>query len=243
MSVTRKWSLLAAILVLAILAAGWFLLVSPRRGEAATLREQSVSQEEANGRLVQQLTVLKAQQADLPQQRAKLAVLRQQIPGNPALPTLIRNLTAAGRKVGVSIDTMAPTVPVPAVVAQPVAPVVTTTSTESAEGTETAVPAPVAPPAVSLFQIPLTLNVTGSYFELEQFINRLEKLKRSYLVTGFTVSQANGGASTDGAAVAANAPAVGDLTLALQGRVFLAPTTVAPAVIQPTPAAPAASGQ
>jgi len=243
MSVTRKWSLLAAVLVLAILAAGWFLLVSPRRGEAASLREKSVSQEEANARLLQQLSVLKAQQADLPAQRADLAVMRQQIPSNPALPTLIRNLTAAGRKVGVSIDTMAPAVPVPVVLAQPVAPVVTTTTTEAGTEAAAGTPVPVVPPAPSLFQVPLTLNVTGSYFELEQFINRLEKLRRSYLVTGFTVSEANGAASTDGASAAANAPAAGDLTLALQGRVFLAPTTVTPAVIQPTPAAPAASGQ
>ena len=31
MSVTRKWSLMAAVLVVAIVAAGWFLLVSPKR--------------------------------------------------------------------------------------------------------------------------------------------------------------------------------------------------------------------
>lgn len=250
MSVTRKWSLLASVLVLAILAAGWFLLVSPRRGEAATLRGESVSQEEANARLLQQLSVLKAQQADLPQQRAKLAVMRQQIPSNPALPTLVRSLTAAGRKVGVSIDTMAPAVPVPVVVATPVAPAVTTTTTDTTTeaGTEAdagaaAVPAvPVAPPAPSLFQIPLTLNVTGSYFELEQFINRLEKLKRSYLVTGFTVTAASGAASADDAAAAADGTAAGDLTLALQGRVYLAPP--APAVTAPiTPVAPAPAAQ
>ena len=66
MSVTRKWSLLAAVLVLAIVAAGWFLLISPKRGEAAALRADTVTQEEANQRLLQQLEVLKAQQADLP---------------------------------------------------------------------------------------------------------------------------------------------------------------------------------
>jgi type IV pilus assembly protein PilO len=119
MSVTRKWSLLAAVLALAIIAAGWFLLIAPKRTEAAGLREQTVSQEDANARLTQQLEVLRAQQAELPQQRARLAVMRTQIPDNPALPSLIRDLTTAGRKVGVSIDTMAPAVPAPLVVRPP----------------------------------------------------------------------------------------------------------------------------
>lgn len=224
MSVTRKWSLLAAVLVLAVLAAGWFLLIAPKRTEAAGLREQTASQVDANARLLQQLAVLKAQQAELPQQRAKLAVMRTQIPDNPALPRLIRDLTTAGRKVGVTIDTMAPAVPVPAV-----APV----------GAPAA--APAAPAAAALYQVPLTLNVTGSYFELEQFVNKLEGLKRSFLVTGFTLSEASGSGSAE--APTSGGPAPGDLTLALQGRVYLAPATAAPAAAQPTPAASPATGQ
>ena len=224
MSVTRKWSLLAAVLVLAILAAGWFLLIAPKRSEAAGLRERTASQVDANARLLQQLAVLKAQQAELPQQRAKLAVMRTQIPDNPALPRLVRDLTSAGRKVGVSIETMAPAVPVAVV-----APV----------GTPGAAPATAAP---ALYQVPLTLNVSGSYFELEQFVNKLEGLKRSFLLTGFTLTPSNAATTTDGSSTEGG-PAPGDLTLALQGRVYLAPATAAPAAAQPTPAAPAASGQ
>ena len=246
MSVTRKWSLLAAVLVIAIFAAGWFLLVSPKRSEAAGLREQTVSQEDANARLLQQLEVLKAQQAELPKKRAELAVMRTQIPDNPALPTLIRDLTAAGRKVGASIDSMAPAVPVPAVAATPAAPVATTETTGTTEsgGTGTTPAAPAAPPAPSLYQVPLTLNVTGSYFELEQFINKLEGLKRSFLVTGFTLTPASGAdASGTGTSTEPNAPAPGDLTLALQGRVFLAPTTAPAATTQPAPAATTATAE
>ena len=267
MSVTRKWSLMAAVLVLAILAAGWFLLISPKRGEAAVLRADTVTQDEANDRLLQQLEVLKAQQEDLPRQRARLAVLGTQIPDNPALPTMIRDLTKAGRKVGVSIDTMAPAVPVPVVAAQPVAPVAavpapadgtessaatdsTATEGAAADGTATAdgaaatdgtAPAvPVAPPPPSLFQVPLTLNVTGSYFELEQFINKLEGLKRSLLVTGFTLAPAPEAAEGAGAT---SGPAPGDLTLVLQGRVFLSPPGSLVPTTQPTPAVSTATGQ
>ena len=252
MSVTRKWSLMAAVLALAILAAGWFLLVSPKRTEAADLRQETVSQQDANDRLVQQLEVLKAQQAELPQQRARLAVMRTQIPDNPALPTLIRDLTTAGRKVGVSIDEMTPAVPV-AVVAdlQPVAPVATTQTTGTDSGSEsseatgttdagtTPVAAPAAP-APSLYQVPLTLKVSGSYFELEQFVNKLEGLKRSFLVSGFSLTPADAAAAQT---ATGDGPTPGDLKLEVTGRVFISPAgATTAATTQPT-AAPAAPAQ
>ena len=255
MSVTRKWSLMAAVLVVAIVAAGWFLLVSPKRSEAVDLRDQAVSQQEANQRLLTDLAVLKDQQAQLPKQRAELAVMRKQIPDNPALPTLIRNLTESGRKVGVSIDSMAPAVPV--AVVQPAAVVAPTTTTDStsstsstegsAESTDSSAAAttpvvPAAPPAPSLYQVPLTLDVSGSYFELEQFINKLEGLKRSFLVTGFTVTPVASETAAAGDSTGSTGAAPGDLTIKIQARVFLAPP-IEPVTTQPTPAVSTATGQ
>jgi type IV pilus assembly protein PilO len=210
MTVTRKWSLLALLLVVAIFAAGWFLLISPKRGEAAELRGRTASQDEANSRLEQKIQVLMAQQEDLPRKRAQLAVIRTRIPDNPALPTLVRELTAASQKVGASIVTLAPALPVAAAPAAQ-APVATTDGTT---GT-----APAAPAAAALYQVPLTVDVSGSYFELEQFVNKLEGLKRAFLVTGFTLGADEGEEAVPG-----------ELKLSLQGRVFLSPeaaTTVA----------------
>ena len=225
MTDTRKWSAFAAVLIVAIFVAGWFLLISPKRGEASGLRAQTATQEDANSRLQQQLQVLQAQQKDLPKQQAMLAAMKVQIPDNPALPSLIRDLTAAGRKVGLSVDSMAPAQPV-ALVADPgaVAPA-STTSGVGAAGTQTPASAGAASNSSTLYQVPLVLNVTGSYFELEQFLNRLEGLKRSLLVSGLSVSPAT---SEDGA--------TGDLTAVLTGRVFLA-QDAAPATT--TPVAPA----
>jgi Tfp pilus assembly protein PilO len=219
-------------LVVAIFAAGWFLLIAPKRSEASDLQAQAASQDNANAKLQDQVQMLMAQQAELPQQRAKLAVLRKQIPDNPALPTLIRNLTAAGRKTGVTIDSLAPTLPVPVVTsAQPI--VATTTTEDSAaaasESDTEAAPAVVAaPPAPTLYQVPLKVVLVGSYFELEQFVNRLEGLRRSFQVTGFTVEPAATEGTTEG---------TGDLQLALDGRVFISP----PASTTTTPTTPVAS--
>jgi Tfp pilus assembly protein PilO len=249
MTVTRKWSLLAAVLVVAVLAAGWFLLVSPKRSEAADIKAQTASQEQKNVQLQSEIQQLEAQLAELPKERAKLATIQKQIPNNPALPSLIRDLTDAGRKAGANIDSLAPSPPV-AVVADtaPVAPVTTSTtstdsstssestdstdSTDSASATAPTTPTAAAPATEStLFAVPIVVKVTGSYFELEQFVSKVEVLQRSFLVNGFTVGEPTGDKAGDG-----------DLTIELKGSVFLAapsaqPTTATPAPVASTPAA------
>jgi Tfp pilus assembly protein PilO len=235
MTMTRKWSLLTVLLIIAVFVASWFLLIAPKHEKVASLKAEAVTQQSANDRLVQQLSELKAQSLDLPKQKAALAVFAKQVPNNPALPSMIRDLTAAAKKTGATLVTIAPSDPVALAVAAPVAPVAppaTGTGTES-NGTDTA-PAPVAaaPPAPSLLQVPLKLKITGSYFELEQFINKLEGLRRSFLVSGFTLAH-DDQASTEEAA--ANPDSV---SLDLTGRVFLAPTVAA----APATTTPAASG-
>jgi type IV pilus assembly protein PilO len=234
MTATRKWAALAVLLVAAIFVASWFLLIGPKRSDAAALRSQKVEQDSHNQTLIQQLEVLKAQAQDLPKQEAFLAQIRRQLPDNPALPTLIRNLTSAAGKSGVELTSLTPELPV-AVLAPIVA--VPTAAATTAPGDEgSAAPAPVAaPPAPTLFQVPITVKTSGSYFETEQFLNKIEGLKRSFLVTGFSLKSV--------------APVPGQpnsLELEIKGRVFLSPaaaiaaSATAPAVTSPT-TAPAAN--
>jgi type IV pilus assembly protein PilO len=226
---TKRWSLLTAVLIVAILAASWFLLVSPKRSEAAEIRGKATEQQANNDALVLKLNELKAQSLELPKQKAQLAVMRKQIPNNPALPTLIRSLTAAGQKVGVQLVSMKPGTPTLSTVAvtAPVAPA----ATASTGKTGTPAATPPAPTAAPLYVVPLSLEVTGSYFEVEQFINKLEGMQRTFLLQGFSLrpSTATAGAST----------AAGDLSLSLTGGVFLSPsvdttstTAVAPSAAQ-----------
>ena len=99
MTVTRKWSLLAAVLIVAIFAAGgscW----SPRSGaRRPTSRPRLRRQEAANAGLQQQIEMLKAQQADLPTAAgAARGRCGRRSRTTRRCPTLIRNLTAAGRQ-------------------------------------------------------------------------------------------------------------------------------------------------
>jgi Tfp pilus assembly protein PilO len=240
MSMTRRWSLLTAVLIVGILAASWFLLVSPKKSQASDLRGQAAAQQASNDALVQKLSELKAQSADVPKQKAELATMRKQIPDNPALPTLVRDLTAAGKKVGVQVLSITPGVPTAAVVAAAPVPVAapdtttadgsTTDGTAATTGTPTT-PTVVAPAAAPLYNLPLGLTITGSYFEVEQFINKLEGMQRTYLLTAFDLKPL--GAATTGSSAAAD-----DLTLTLTGQVFLSPNVAAATT---TPVAPVAA--
>jgi type IV pilus assembly protein PilO len=228
MTATRKWSALAVLLVAAIFAASWFLLIAPKRADANGLKADRVEQDANNQRLVEQLEVLKAQAQDLPKQEAFLAQIRKQLPDNPALPALIRNLTGAAKKSGVELTSLAPALPLAVAAPVVVAPTAaaTTESDPTKEGdTVAAVPAPAAP---TLFQVPITVKTTGSYFEMEQFLNRIEGLKRSFLVTGFTLK------STESSADSGSSD--GDLDLEIQGRVFLSPAAAATATAAAAPA-------
>ena len=238
MTATRKWSALAVLLVAAIFVASWFLLIAPKRSEAAGLRTQTSEQDAANERLVQQLEVLKAQAQDLPKQEAFLAQIRRQVPDNPALPALIRDLTAAAKKSGVELVSLAPSLP-EAVVSPVVAVAPTTTASPAPSSTTSTatgvVTAPVAPPV--LYRVPIIVKTSGSYFETEQFLNRVEGLKRSFLVNGFTLTNA----PTDTTTGVASSNT--DLGLEIRGSVFLSPAAAAAvtAALPGTVPAPAAT--
>ena len=134
--------------------------------------------------------MLKAQAQDLPKQEAFLAQIRRQVPSNPALPALIRDLTAGAKKSGVELLSLAPALPVAVVAPAVTAVVPTTAGTAAPSPTTTTAPGTVTTPAAAapvLYQVPITVKTSGSYFETEQFLNKVEALKRSFLVTGFTL--------------------------------------------------------
>lgn len=164
----KQWVVLAVVGCLAVLAAGWFLLVSPKHAEAADLREQTVGQQQANAAARTKLAVLKAQAKDLPAEQAKIAAVAAKIPDNPALPALIRALDGASAESGVELLSIAPGT------AAPVGPAVAG-----------AVPGVLAP---GLNSIPVSLQVAGGFFEVQQFVSGLEALPRALRVTNLVLA-------------------------------------------------------
>ena len=169
----KQWVGLALVAVLVIAAGGWFLLISPKRSEAADLDTQAGAQLSGNAVLQTQLSMLKAQAKDLPRQQAKIAAVAAKIPENPALPSLVRALDKAALDADVELISIAPSVPVVDV-----------------PGAAPGTPAPAVKVggAGTRLRIPLVINVSGGYFQIEQFFNSLEGLTRALKVTAFTLA-------------------------------------------------------
>jgi Tfp pilus assembly protein PilO len=232
----RQWSMLTAVGVIAVLAAGWFLLVSPQKSKAASLRAQVTSQESTNSSRQSRVNQLEQQKKGLPAQQKLLNQIAAKIPDNPELPALIRQLSDAARTSGVDLVSLQPGDPalVTSAVTRPVA-----HSTASTSSGSTSTAATLSHPAASspLAQIPVQILVQGSYFNVTSFFRSLEKMTRAVLVSNWSLSPA--GSSSGGAASGTGADSLpaDTLTGSLTGVIFESPTVAAPAAV--TPVAPA----
>ena len=219
----KQWVAFTVVGVVVVLAAGWFLLVSPKRGEAADISLQATEKQTSNQALQTQLALLKSQAKGLPAQQAKLSVVAAKIPDNPALPALIRALDAAAATADVELVSLSPSAPAPVAAAgAPAAPVA------------------AAPAGAGLQQITLAVNVVGGYFQVEQFLDRVENLTRAFKVNGFTLAPGANPLKVTVTGTSGPAARTGKtLTATINGQVFLVPATVA---TTPTvPVAPAAA--
>jgi type IV pilus assembly protein PilO len=173
---TSRWTLGTALLCIVLLAASWFLLISPRRANAADVVGQASQADTQANLLLQKIAELKAQYADLPKQQAELKAIQAQLPADAGIPTFVRDLQTYAAQAGVSLDSITPGSPA---LLNPSAAAATT----------------AAPPAGSVAKVPVALTVTGDYFEASLFVKYLQtSIKRSYLITA--ISAAPGQAAT-----------------------------------------------
>lgn len=212
MTKSRVWSLGAGLLAVLMLVASWFLLISPQRSEAASLRDQVTQQQQFNEQIKLKTQELKAQFASLPARQAQLAEIKQEMPENPALPSLVRDLSSYADDAGVTLVSVAPASPQPL--------------TEGASSTAAA--AATAP----IQQIQTTVVATGSYAELTLYLQKLQsKMRRAILVDNIQLGKASG----DGVAK-------GDLQMTLIGKVFVLDSKAAAQAAQAATSAATTTG-
>ena len=185
MTRTRKWSMLAALMAVVVLLAGWFLLVSPKRASADDLRVQAAAQNTKNDAIKAQIAELQALQKDLPKQQAIIADVQQRIPQNPDLPALIRSLSSMATSAGVDIHSFSPVAPVASAAQAPA----------NAVGLN----------GQTLQVINVSMEVDGSYYNIERFFLKMESLKRALLVNGLSLNVSSGGSSSGAAPLQAGA--------------------------------------
>ncbi|MDA8437223.1 MAG: type 4a pilus biogenesis protein PilO [Actinomycetales bacterium] len=221
----KKWYAGAALASVLVLVAGWLLLLSPQRATADDLAAQADSQVVANQASQAKIDALKAQYTNLPSLQKELALVTTHLPQAANMPSLIRTLSQAAARSGVTLKALTPTNPTP----------LTTSATGVQSGSLS------APGQVNA--IGVTLQISGPFANTRLFLSSLEAMPRAFLVTGLAITRdQNTGTVTSKAAP-------GSLSSTITGRVFMAnPGLPAAAVATTTSttttnaAAPAANG-
>ena len=142
---TRQATFLAILAGLLIAVAFWFLLFQPGQEELAAVEEE-VDQVLAQ----QDITRLRIQElqqvrAEATQIQADITRAAAIVPGDPAVPATLRQIQAAADDSGLFIETFAPGAPID-----------------------------VAEVEFDLAALNLTMAVEGSYFQIVDFLRRLE---------------------------------------------------------------------
>jgi hypothetical protein len=200
------WVAGAIVVIFVILAAGWFLAISPTIASADESRAQAAVERAHNDRLKQQNATLKEQLTHLEEYKAQLAALRVQLPAHAELSALNTELQALVASAGLTTTTFgattaqafAPVAAAAAPVADAAAPAATTTTSgTSAPAAGAAAPVPTTS-YPGFFAIPLTMTVLGTYDATLKFLDSLQTTSsRLYLVGSITAtSQQDGGSST-----------------------------------------------
>lgn len=177
----RQELVVVATTALLVLTGVSLLLLRPTRQAVAEAHADRDAAAAESQTLRDQVRALEALKADEAKLQAQARLARSEFPPTPSLPALVDALQDAASQAGVDLGSVAPSTP--------------KTSTIQPE----------------LAQIDTSVNVSGGYFEIVDFLTRLENLvkgddghgrvpARSVLVQSVDVSRDTGATSTGGAA-------------------------------------------
>jgi Tfp pilus assembly protein PilO len=198
-AMSLKLKIVLLLVLTVVVAAGWYLIsYRPGQKDLAQLRTQVVAKQQEVANLDSQLKHLQALKANEPKLRAVLARYDRALPADPKLPEFILQMHDIANKAGVAWISVAPSVP----------------SAPTGAGATNA--------ATGLREISVSINTSGKYFALQNFMYRLERLNRVLRVDNFGISPVQ----------------AGSLSVSMKMRMFMRPA--APAATTTTPTTPKA---
>jgi Tfp pilus assembly protein PilO len=180
MTKLRTWGILAVVAIVAIIAGGWFLALSPQQSKASDLRDQAAQQQDANQKLQSQIALLRKQQSQIPGEQARIAQIKGRIPETPQITTYVRTLTSLAAASHVELISIAPGAPALVKLATPQQP----TSAPSGAATSASNGAAAAS---NLSTISVAINVVGDYYNVQQFLSKLEDAQRVTIVSSVSL--------------------------------------------------------
>ncbi|MGH9103306.1 MAG: type 4a pilus biogenesis protein PilO [Acidimicrobiales bacterium] len=200
----------SALLVLVV--AVWYVgLWAPRSRQITQVMAQQAAATTQQAQLVAELSQLQAAAKTLTAKEAALSKMSQAVPGTPDVAPLILQINKAAKQAGVDFLSIAPSKPVAA-----------TPSGSSAE------------PGGSPSTIQLSINVTGGFFQLLDFIDHMDALPRIVVINSLGLNPGGAGptsATTPPGAGGSGPGAVGVppvLNVSISATVFTTQVPVAP---------------
>jgi Tfp pilus assembly protein PilO len=212
---SRRPLVIGAAAALGVLLIWFALLWSPQGSKISKAKHRKAQAESEQQDLRLRIARLKSLQQEEPQKRAQLESLRVAIPDEPNLAQFILDANTAANVSGIQFLSISPSPP--------------TASTGAAGAGATAPPtAPATPgtgarPAV----IGLQLSISGGYFQVVDFVNRLDGLSRLVVVDSLNLT--TGAASSTGST---------NLTVAISARMFVRAATPVAGPSAGTPVTP-----
>jgi type IV pilus assembly protein PilO len=194
MTLGRRSIVIGVVAAFVVLLLWWFLLWSPQRKKVddAKARTEAAQQQAAQLRVtLSRLQELKRTEA---LKRSQIEALRIAVPDQPNLAQFILDANDAANKAGIDFLSVTPSPP----------------ATAAAGGTTPA----GAPAAVNL-----AMSITGGYFQVLDFVNRLTDLPRIVVIDNLSLAAGDGS----------------NMTVSITARMFttsaapVAPPTTAPA--------------
>ncbi|NAZ74899.1 type 4a pilus biogenesis protein PilO [Kineococcus sp. T13] len=169
------WIAGTGVLAVLVLLATYFLLIAPKRAEAADLATQRLQAQQDNEVLEQETALLEAQFATLDERRAEIAAITAELPAEAQTQQLLRQVETFATASGVTLLSVAPGAPV----------LHGADATGAAADTSGAV----------VVDLPITLTTEGTFAGTELFLKQLQADMGRFLLVD-DLSLANG--TTDG---------------------------------------------
>ncbi len=190
----RRALLIGAAAAVAVIALWYFVFWSPRSKALDQAKERRQAAQQQETQLRTEITRLRGAQNQEPAKLARLEALRTAIPEDPKLAQFILDVNDAANRSGIDFISIAPQLPAPPAPAAggataTTAPAggggaTTTTTAATAGGSQPSSAGAAARPA----EIRLTLQIRGGYFQVLDFMNRLDDLSRLVVNDSLTVS-------------------------------------------------------
>lgn len=207
----RRWVLGGITVAFFVFLLGYFLILGPARNNAAALHEQVEELNARNLTATHEIAQFSRQADRVPAKLAKVDAARAKLPPDLEQAVLVRSIESEAGKAGVFLESVDPGKP------------------KLLAGSAARATAGV--PVVSM---PLAVVAAGSYTDIKDFVSRLERMERAYLIASMHVGSA--GDSTG------NISEARKLSLKLIGQVYSVPEEAfavdAPASAPDDPEAP-----